>query len=203
MEVGPPASRSRPRRNRRGAHPHRAFTPVVSTHTHTDWRSPFFLLHLLLPSRRGYLNAGRGHQQNHHHIDITARLPVVHLLHGPACRRRHCKVRTHRHTTHVTAMSAATACMPLVLDPSPLHGSAAMADAVERRQPGGMETTKTGSEGTLGRVVRRYIYPFRAENICCSLPTILISQPAAGCSCPDRCGRLPGRRNQERPARQH
>lgn len=54
-----------------------------------------------------------------------------------------------------------------------------MADAVERRQPGAMETTKTGSEGTLGRVVRRYIYPFRAENICCSLPTILISQPAA------------------------
>lgn len=55
-------------------------------------------------------------------------------------------------------MSAATACMPLVLDPSPLHGSAAMADAVERRQPGGMETTKTGSEGTLGRVVRSQVF---------------------------------------------
>jgi hypothetical protein len=53
-------------------------TCCVHTHTHTDWRSSFFLL----PSRRGYLNAGRGHQQNHNHT--PSRFPVVHLLSLPA-----------------------------------------------------------------------------------------------------------------------
>lgn len=115
------------------------------------------LLPLLLPRGRGYLNAGRGDHQNHHRTPPSA----VHLLHGPARLRHHSLVRTHTSTTvektiPTAAMSAATACMPLVPPSSPLHGSAAMAaaEAVEKRQPGGMETTKTaGSEGDDGDVV--------------------------------------------------
>ncbi|KAJ1268222.1 hypothetical protein BS78_07G120000 [Paspalum vaginatum] len=61
-------------------------------------------------------------------------------------------------------MSAATACMPLLVPPSssPLHGSAgpatAPAEAIEtRRQPGAMEATRAvGAEGTVGGCVNSH-----------------------------------------------
>lgn len=62
-------------------------TCCVHTHTHTDWRSPFFLLHLLLPSRRGYLN-GRpwppAEPSPHRHNHTPSRCPFAPRARLPA-----------------------------------------------------------------------------------------------------------------------
>jgi hypothetical protein len=126
-------------------HPRGAFTPLVSTHAPTasgrrDDPSPS------LPPARAPRVFKRRQGQGRRPPPPS---PPLFICSTARLAQQFFRPYTHTHTPHILhdAMSAATACMPLVPPPppssSPLHGStgqpAAITTPAERLQPGIME----------------------------------------------------------------